>query len=568
MSSPTTSLAKTTDNGSFDVSRQEGGLSRFELRVERLAISFRFTFAFHAREIRFECDSGEGYNRVFPETFSFHSSQHDPAELFFQLDDLLNRPELLSPKANRRDAQDLVVRLLSGVPQYLEALADDVGAHLPETPRLRFYQDMALFCQISNRFLATRELTAQRPSRVAILLMSKLIYRGMLELMTGRVAPEYLEQYIRGEVDPVDPRDDPSEGGFFYTMETGTPDAVNRMVVRMAERSFFLWLEGGCLDEENQAFEKEDSPFEDRETEVLQAICAGSSRTIAHGRDLVPYLRRPSRDCHRILDELERWFLRHYDIRNSSALIHHDAALRRGHFSGNTRLSWHSPRNHTMVLLAMVSPFIAAIFLYDRYPTVLDMLCSAEVAVVNAVACWFLVYRFCWKRDLSFFHASVPRIGAGIIVGYLPVFLIDEVWDLASQPFVILGAVSLFLGLVTLLYIFIEVQQRIHDPDEAFARARAIFLFGSLQAFGIGVVMTNFVGHFMIERNWSAGSGAAARALTESGIAPFVGELPRTIGIEPLIAFPSAVLVMTFLSFFIGVFLQLMWEELPITEPL
>jgi hypothetical protein len=35
-----------------------------------------------------------------------------------------------------------------------------------------------------------------------------------------------------------------------------------------------------------------------------------------------------------------------------------------------------------------------------------------------------------------------------------------------------------------------------------------------------------------------------------------------------MMAFPSAVLVMTFLSFFIGVFLQLMWEELPITEPL
>ena len=32
--------------------------------------------------------------------------------------------------------------------------------------------------------------------------------------------------------------------------------------------------------------------------------------------------------------------------------------------------------------------------------------------------------------------------------------------------------------------------------------------------------------------------------------------------------FPSALLLMTFLSFFIGIFLQLMWEELPITEPL
>jgi hypothetical protein len=148
------------------------------------------------------------------------------------------------------------------------------------------------------------------------------------------------------------------------------------------------------------------------------------------------------------------------------------------------------------------------------------------------------------------------------------VFLIDEVWDLANQPFAILGAVALTLGLVTLLYIYIEVQQRIDDRDEAFVRARAIFLFGTLQAFGFGVVMTNLVGRFMTLRNWSLDPDAATRTLADSSFAPFIGELPRIIGVEPLLAFPSAVLVMTFLSFFIGVFLQLMWEELPITEPL
>lgn len=550
------------------MSQEQGGLSRLELRMERLELSFRFTFAFHAREIRFECDRGEGYQRVFPETFSFHGDQHDPAELFFQLDDLLNRPELLAPRANRRDSQELVIRLLTRVPQYLEALADNLAGRLPDPPRLRLHQDMALFCQISSRFLTSRELIEQRRSRVAILLMRKLIYRGLLELVAGRVAPEYLEQYIRGEVDPVDPQDDPTEGGFFYTMESGTQDAVNRMVVRMAERAFFLWLEGGCLDEENQAFEKEDSPFEDRETEVLRAICVGPSLAIERGSDLVPYLRRPSKDCRRILDKLERWFLRHYDIRHSSALIHHEAALKTGEDRGDTHLSWHTPRNHALMLLGLASPFIASSFLYDRYPTLLNYLCSAEVALVNAAAIWFLLYRFCWKRDLSFFHASVPRIGAGIIVGYLPVFLIDEVWDLANQPFVILGAVSLFLGLVTLLYIYVEVQQRIDDRDEAFVRARAIFLFGLLQAFGIGVVMTNLVGRFMTLRNWPVEHGEAGRVLAESSFAPFIGELPRIIGVEPLMAFPSAVLVMTFLSFFIGVFLQLMWEDLPITEPL
>ena len=39
------------------------------------------------------------------------------------------------------------------------------------------------------------------------------------------------------------------------------PAAVDRMILRMAERAFYLWVEGVCLDEENQAFEKEDSPF-------------------------------------------------------------------------------------------------------------------------------------------------------------------------------------------------------------------------------------------------------------------------------------------------------------------
>jgi hypothetical protein len=40
------------------------------------------------------------------------------------------------------------------------------------------------------------------------------------------------------------------------------------------------------------------------------------------------------------------------------------------------------------------------------------------------------------------------------------------------------------------------------------------------------------------------------------------------MGIGPLWAFPSAVLLMSFLAFFIGTFLQLLWEDLPITEPL
>ena len=180
----------------------------------------------------------------------------------------------------------------------------------------------------------------------------------------------------------------------------------------------------------------------------------------------------------------------------------------------------------------------------------------------------FLFYRFLWKRNLTFFHASVPRIMAGIIVGYLPIFFIDEVWSLVARPWPTLLLIVVTLGVTTLLYLYIEVQRRLGDPALAFARARQIFLLGVLQSAGIGLLLTGLVGRFMAARNWpGGGEDVDVTALLDTG-ATFVGELPLVLGIEPLYAFPSAVFTMAFLSFFIGTFLQLMWEELPITEPL
>jgi hypothetical protein len=546
------------------------GLERLELRIERLQITFRFTFAFHAREVRFECDRGDGFERLFPETFSFHAARHDPMELFLQLDDLLRKPRLLSPRANRRDAVDLVTRMFSGGVQYLERVCSrlELEERLGDVARLRFHQDVALLTQIMMRFIESRELVEGRQVRVAGFLLRKLMFRSLMVLTHGRVTPSYLQDYMAGEVDPVDPSDDLSESGFSHVMEGDDQEAVNRLVVRMAEQAFYAWLEGVCLDEENQAFEKEDSPFADREAEVLRAITREGCSDIERGQDLVVFMRRRSKDCRRILEKLESWFLRRYDIRHSSSIIHHARAIDRGEDDARVTLSWHTPRNHALALGALLAPFVAAAFGYARHPFVFDVLCSAEVLLVNIVAVWFLLYRFCWKRDLSSFHASVPRIGAGIIVGYLPVFLIDEVWSLASRSAATLTSVATLLGLVTLLYIYVEVQRRLGDSVVAFARARAIFLLGVLEAFGFGVVMTGMTGSLMVSRNWSPQMAELPVEALRQSIPPLVGDLPRIIGVEPLYAFPSALLMMTFLSFFIGVFLQLMWEELPITEPL
>jgi hypothetical protein len=521
--------------------------------------------------VRFECDAGQGFERVFPETFSFHADRHDPAELYLQLDDLSRKPGLLSPRANRRDAELLVSRLTLAVPRYLERLLDRLEAdgQLQEGVLTHLYEDVALLARSFSRFVSQSDAQERPGIRMAGLHLRKLVFRSLLELARRRVTPSYRDDYLAGRVDPVDPADDLSDSGFFYTMEGGDQDAVNRSLTRLSERAFYRWVEDVCLDEENRAFEVEDSPFQDRETEVLRAIVRDPEAGLLRADDLSPFLRRTgNRDCLRVLRKLASWFLRQYDIRHAAAMIHHTEDVVNGRVEGGRVLSRHSTRNYVAALVALAAPFMGAAFAYERAPRFFDLLCASELLVAAAAIVWFLLYRFCWKRDLSFFHASVPRIAAGIIVGYLPIFFIDEVWGLVSRSFVTLSMVSLLLGFTTLLYIYVEVQRRLGDADLAFARARQIFLLGVLQAFGAGLLITGLTGGYMVSRNWSPTDSPLGMEALREVLPPFVGQLPRVVGFEPFYTFPAAIFVMAFLSFFIGTFLQLLWEDIPITEPL
>ena len=545
------------------------GLERLELRLERPQLTFRFTYAFHAREVRFERDVGQGFERLFPETFSFRADRHDPAELYLQLDDLARKPQLLAPRANRRDSDLLVSRLVLALPRYLERLLARLADELPEEAMERVNEDVALLAQVVARFLGNRDHEDGPGIRMAGLHLRKLVFESLQALLRRRVDSHYVERVMRGEVDPVEPADDLSVSGLFHTLEGGDSHAVNRALVRLTERAFYRWLEDACLDEDNQAFEVEDSPFEDREVEVLRAVVDSPGRVLHRTEDLSPFLRRAGhRDCRRVIDKLARWFLRQYDVRHASAMIHHAEALARGRVVPHRVLSRHSARNYALALAGLAAPFCAAAIGYQHAPLFFDLLCAGELLLVGFAVFWFLLVRFCWRRDLSFFHSLVPRIAAGIIVGYLPIFFIDEIWGFVNRPFPILALVSALLGLVTLLYLYTEVQRRLGASDLAFARARELFLLGLLQAFGSGLLITGLTGGYMASRNWSPGAETVPVAVLAELLPPFVGELPRVIGFESVYAFPAAVFVMAFFSFFIGTFLQLLWEDIPITEPL
>jgi len=465
-----------------------------------------------------------------------------------------------------------VRRLCANVPRYLERTLDRLEADPSVDPQLllRVYEDVALLVRLFGRFLADKQLETAPPLRLASHHLRKLSFRTLLALVKLRVRPASIEAYQQGTLVLIDPTYDASDTAFLAVLSESDAERVDRTLLRLAENAFYRWLEEVCLDEENQSFERADSPFADRETEVLRAVASRDLRKIVRGRDLSLFLERPyNRDCTRVLSKLEAWFLRQYDIHHASVVIHHAALLQRGEPDADRVLSRHSPRNYSLALGLLLLPFVGAAIAYDRAPLLFDLAASLEVLCVVIGAFWYLAYRFAWKRDLTSFHASVPRIGAGIIVGYLPVFLIDEVWDLSLRSELPLAAVSVLIAFATLLYLYLEVLRRLGDPKEAFSRASGIFLLGVLEAAVLGVLISSILGRFMVYRNWATVTGQPLPFEMIRDLYPrFEGALPRILGIDPVLAFPTAVFLMTFMAFFVGVFLQLLWEDLPITEPL
>jgi hypothetical protein len=520
--------------------------------------------------VRFEHDLGNGFERQFPETFSFHADRHDPAELYLQLEDLWSNPRLLGPHASRREAEFLVTRLLAVLPAYLDAILDrlEVSTEDRASPVLiRTAEDVAVFGRLAARFIEEHGLDDSPRLRLPGFALRRLVLRALRIVVAARVRPEFIAAWTDGTAE-TEPPGDAVDVSFFYALAGDDAELRDRTLMTAAEGAFYQWLEGVCLDVDNQAFETEGSSFGDREEEILRTIATADGMQVERGRDLTVFLRRPHhRDCKRLLRRLETFFLRRYDVPHAAAMRQHAATLARDERDNDRLLTWHSRRAYLLALFVPLTPFLGAIVGYERAPRLFDVLVSIDVALITTGAFWFLAWRFLWRRDLSFFLASVPRIGAGIIVGYLPVFLIDEVWDLAEQSLFPLSTVVFLLGTTTLLYLYLEVQRQLGERPEAFRRALDIFLLGLNQSAAFGLVVTTLLGPLMAVRNWGAAQATNVEQLRAS-LDPFLGELPRIIGVAPFLSFPTAILLMAFLAFFIGTFLQLLWEDLPMTEPL
>ena len=333
-----------------------------------------------------------------------------------------------------------------------------------------------------------------------------------------------------------------------------------------AEVSFEQWVVQILLDEDVPLAGARTHLLHKREAAIIEAAFRYPDRATTQ-RDMSLLLQAPSNPLATTwLLQLERWWLSVYDVGSYTrahvlrSAIEACPAKERPRI-GKLESLYHPSRGAFLTALAVMAlPFVMGMAFYDGYAEVFDVWVAAMMVVIYAAGAWFLVWRFLVQRNITFFNLAIPRLLASIVVGYVPLLVVDDSWHLALKmdPPKLLVFCPMML-LLTFLYLVIETRHRLGDMRLAMARALDLLLMGLVQALAIGLVTCNLVAGVMFERfDWDLATPSLGQMPTT------VGETVATLG---LTTYPVVLLVFTCGSLFIGIFLQLLWEEKQLTEP-
>lgn len=214
--------------------------------------------------------------------------------------------------------------------------------------------------------------------------------------------------------------------------------------------------------------------------------------------------------------------------------------------------------------LALGAPVAAVL---SEAPLVIEALYSGLLVCmtifVPLVGTWVLIYR---RRSAPYVRL-LPRLAGATLIGYAPLVSDNALWgalwdvDLNSALFLAFVAVSSAVG-----YVYISVYRRVNHRGLALARTTVISLMGLLQSALIGLILCATLG----QRLAMSGLG---KEFERTGTWMVLEGLPRWVSLWvpwnwDCIHFPTMVfLVWCPLAFFLGVVVQLLWEDRSIVDP-
>jgi hypothetical protein len=277
------------------------------------------------------------------------------------------------------------------------------------------------------------------------------------------------------------------------------------------------------------------------------------------GRDFVDYL-------------IDRWFLPRYDLRSVEALRR--ALNELGRADDGRVVEKSAVRTHLFSSFGLVLgvffflaclPFNLPAWVRQTGPlavTVLSLLLLLAGAVMSIL------------KGPTWLRFMLPNLFTAVVVGYFPLLLGEEPWkfamrlsdaDLSRRSFWLAGPLT-FLGftLVVGLFTFVYLLSRVHavgpPPRAAWRRALGILLRGLSYSFLVGVVAVDVLSLRLFDL--AASTEPPDPELELVGPLMLVDQVDGMTG--PI--YPAVVWVFLWLALFVGVVVQVWWEEQAVTE--
>jgi hypothetical protein len=281
-----------------------------------------------------------------------------------------------------------------------------------------------------------------------------------------------------------------------------------------------------------------------------------------------------------ILRFLGEWFLRRYDLSTARHLLKTVGQLQinSGSASSSKKNSaiinqfqrrvatskvWQALKNkiyHKPVINSLLN-FVALSFPF------LFIFLSCQWRIPFAVglaltACYIPIVNICYhlvrQKEPWMFKLIIPRMLGAIVVGYLPLFMGGEVWGAAFllfntwQGYLVVG-LALYISFA---YLFVEINNTLRDKSESFHRALTVWYIGFLESFAIGLILCHLTSKVLID------------AAKVQEIIPFFDNQFKFQLWRFGTIYPQALVLFAPLALFAGIFVQILWEDKPITQPL
>jgi len=258
---------------------------------------------------------------------------------------------------------------------------------------------------------------------------------------------------------------------------------------------------------------------------------------------------------------LTRWFLPRYDLNRTLRVLSQlpepkEAMPPSGRVKRILyRLRLRVARRWRQLLPALQVPVSLVAVLLLGLPLILPQrlwLCGALVVAIGLALAAIVQIVLLGTRPLRY---TLPRITLATLVGYLALVSSDEIMTFAIEAYdhhpLLAWATTLGSTMVAFLAIYVEARRRLETGRLAWPRAFRVLAIAAARSLALGWLILAPAGSLLL-----AGTEVIKRAQSWEG----------PVGGPPI--YPQLIFVLAPLALFVGIFVQTIWEEYPLTHPI